>query len=267
MPVVFEFESLQIVHGLFSTQIKNTISGRSRKLKGWEIDSWMIFNNTLERAKIPVCYKVKNQNELPEQVFAAYKQFCISLDPDARIEKYYAWNHLMTGNDYDVHFFVQDVICGVKGLLRFEPKPLSEMQRVLSGTIRNTDKDLVFKNDYDAFIYACEFIANDYLRGPCVGVVIQRKTDGDYVVKIANFRDKSIPRELDKKEVGENYDLYCVAATPVTINPMNFKNGDLVEVEVVRSARENRLGPIAGTFHKIKPIFNTERGWVDDYGN
>jgi hypothetical protein len=114
MPVVFECEPMQIIHGLFSTKVKNKKTGRSRKLRHWEIDAWMAFNNALENAGIPVCYRVASQDQLPKPVLEAYEEFCEAFVPEATEARYYSFHQLMTGNEYNVHNYAQDVINAVK---------------------------------------------------------------------------------------------------------------------------------------------------------
>ena len=114
MPVVFECEPMQIIHGMFSTKVKNKATGRSRKLKKWESDAWMIFNNALEKAGIPVCYKVSNQDQLPKAVCEAYEEFCEAFVPEAIEARYLSFYHLMTGSDYNAHNYAQDIINTVK---------------------------------------------------------------------------------------------------------------------------------------------------------
>lgn len=114
MPVVFECEPMQIIHGLFSTKVKNKKTGRSRKLKNWEIDAWMAFNNALEKEGIPVCYKVSSQDQLPQAVCDAYEEFCEAFVPEATEARYYSFYQSMTGEEYNVHKYAQDVISTVR---------------------------------------------------------------------------------------------------------------------------------------------------------
>ena len=263
MAVVFEYEPVQISHGLFSTKVKNRKTGRSRKLKNWESDVWMIFNNTLEKAGVPVCYSVSNQDQLPKPVYDAYREFCEAFVPEATEARYLAFYQLMTGSDYNVHNYAQDIISSVRR--EKSPNPLEGLKkgerRLFS--LRDSEKDLTFNDDKAAFTYACEYLLNDYLAGPCTGVVIQKKEDGDYIVKIANQRDKSIPQSVDVNFVADNADIYCVAASPII--PMNYNNGDLVQVDFPDKIREMAIGPLAGIFHKIDPVFNTDKGWKNSH--
>ncbi len=125
---------------------------------------------------------------------------------------------------------------------------------------KEVPEKLVFKSDIAAFEYVCEFMVNGYENEmPCIGIVIQQKEDGDYVIKIANNKDTSVPAEIDADTAAEKRFIYCISAKPM--DSRIYKNGDLVFLIIPNEISGLGMGPLSGLFQKINPVMDFEKGW------